>query len=123
MCSYQSKTRSFDVGPLIALGLAVAVVSWISSRRNTTQAFQTLPWRNQMQKWEITPQGLTLTCDAFTSTMKWDMVQKIAWQEDGFLVYPSAGDGHWLPKDAFDSDEQIAMFRNMAQEQEHPAHG
>ncbi|MEM7760604.1 MAG: YcxB family protein [Cyanobacteria bacterium P01_A01_bin.40] len=79
--------------------------------------FQKLNYENKQVEWEISKDKIIhRMINLSESTFNWDLIQGISDTQEGFLLYPQKNMFYWLPKSAFNSEEDIAYFVFIAQD-------
>lgn len=77
-----------------------------------------LNYENKEVEWEISRDKIVYRIINLTeSTCSWELIQGVLDTPKGFLLYPQKNTFHWLPKQAFAKEEDIALFAFIAQNQ------
>jgi hypothetical protein len=71
---------------------------------------------HQINYYTINAEKIELKGDSISTTSTWQFIIKLIEQEKYFLLMPTARSFHYLPKEAFESKEDIARFREMEKE-------
>lgn len=75
-----------------------------------------LNYENKEIEWEISRDKIVYRIINLTeSTCSWELIQGVLDTPKGFLLYPQKNIFHWLPKQAFTKEEDIALFAFIAQ--------
>ena len=82
-----------------------------------SRSFNKLNYEHKQVEWEIGQDKIVhRMINLAESTLSWDLVYGIADTPEGFLLYPQQNIFYWLPKEAFESKEDIAQFAYLAQD-------
>jgi hypothetical protein len=72
---------------------------------------------NREVEWEISQDKIVYRIiNLAESTFSWELIQGVLDTPKGFLLYPQKNTFYWLPKAAFEKEEDIALFAFIAQE-------
>lgn len=75
-----------------------------------------LNYENKEIEWEIDRDKIvSRIINLSESTYSWELIQGVLDTPKGFLLYPQKNMFHWLPKQAFTKEEDIALFAFIAQ--------
>ncbi|MGL5832651.1 MAG: YcxB family protein [Waterburya sp.] len=75
-----------------------------------------LNYKNKEIEWEISRDKIvSRIINLSESTYSWELIQGVLDTPKGFLLYPQKNIFHWLPKQAFTKEEDIALFAFIAQ--------
>jgi hypothetical protein len=78
--------------------------------------FRANPSADQDVIWRIEVHELASETKGASTTFKWNMLVKVVERSDGFLLFPQPKLAHWIPKNAFEDDEQIGRFRELVRD-------
>lgn len=68
-------------------------------------------------EWEINRDKIVYRVINLTEfTCSWELIQGVLDTPEGFLLYPKKNRFYWLPKSAFEKEEDIALFAFIAQD-------
>ena len=94
----------------VALGLYLLFANQIKLffyARNCKQS----NYENKQVEWEINKDIIIhRSINLSESKFSWDLIQGVLDTPDGFLLYPQKNMFYWLPKKAFNNEEDIAHF-------------
>ena len=106
------KDVSEVVVPVI-FGLFLATLPWSTDWIANHRA-RRLPNLNSDVSWTITESELRTSSKNESSQFSWETITRIQEREQGFLLFPMPQLAYWLPKSAFQSQGDIARFRELA---------
>jgi hypothetical protein len=76
-----------------------------------------LNYENKEVQWEINRDKVIYRIiNLAESTFSWELIQGVLDTPEGFLLYPQKNTFYWLPKAAFEKEEDIALLAFIAQE-------
>ena len=68
-------------------------------------------------EWEISNENIVYRMiNLFETKMSWDLIQGVLDTPESFLIYPQEQMFYWLPKHAFENEEDIAQFVYLAKD-------
>jgi len=107
-----TKGMHFTFMAVMAANLLHWVFDWPLTRAIVRRRFPDMPSANRRIDWRIDENGLTVSTDAGESgTFGWDAVRD-AWESPyGFVLAQDHNVTHWLPKEAFASEEDVEKMR------------
>lgn len=82
-----------------------------------TQNFKKLNYELKQVEWEINKDKIIYRMiNLSESTFNWELIQGVSDTPAGFLLYPQKNLFYWIPKNAFNNEEDIAHFVFIAQD-------
>ena len=93
-------------------GLFLATLPW-STDWIASQRARRVPNLNSDVSWMITESELRTSSKNESSQFSWETITRIEEREQGFLLFPMPQLAYWLPKPAFESQRDIARFREL----------
>jgi hypothetical protein len=94
----------------LALVIICFIAGWFGVKRTLLKQYASRPDRDMQVTWTFTPENVTSTTEASTTTFEWRMIPRIAQGAEGFLVYMNDHHYHWLPNHAFTTDRDKEAF-------------
>ena len=81
------------------------------------RSYKKLNYENKQVEWEISNDKIVhRMLNLSESSLNWDLIHGVLDTPEGFLLYPQQNLFYWLPKEAFDSKEDIARLAYLAQD-------
>ncbi len=97
---------------IIGINLVHWVFDWPIARAIARRQFTHLPGAGARMDWRIDESGFHIHMPgAEPALIRWDMLSGATEVARGFILAQPGNVHHWLPKDAFDSEEDIATLR------------
>jgi len=100
------------VGALIVF--ARKVIDPLILRRTISKQFKSSPVLQAEYQMKIDGEGLHADSELGSTTTKWQAIIRFVENETDFLFYTSKQFSLFVPKNVFDSDEQVDQFRSLA---------
>ena len=102
----------FTFFAVLGVNLLHWVFDWPLTRAIVRRRFRDMPSAGQRLEWEIGPEALRVRADdGEGGTFSWAEVRR-AWEAPhGFVLARDGNITHWLPRQAFTSEEDVARFR------------
>jgi hypothetical protein len=104
---------------LVLVGVALLTVPPVFMRRVVLKAYAKKPDRDMAVTYLISGERLLCKSDVASSDMLWQVVARVLRTADGFLLYVSDAQVHWLPlrgfEDPADADRFAALARSKVQ--------
>jgi phosphotransferase system glucose/maltose/N-acetylglucosamine-specific IIC component len=100
------------IGPIV-FGLILTLLPLIT-RFQTKKQFKLNPSANAIISWEISKDMLENKTPGSQTSFKWAMLVRIRQVRDGFLLFPQTRIAYWIPKHAFQSEDDVTAFADMA---------
>jgi len=109
--------ESYTIGVIsIVIGLIYAFIRKINFYRNV-QSIKKQNFKPREIHWEINRDKVTYRMiNVVETTFNWESIQGLLDTPKGFLLYPQRNQFLWLPKQAFNNEEDIALFAFIAQD-------
>lgn len=80
------------------------------------QAYRKANYENKKLKWKIDKDNIYHQMEnLYDMNMSWDLIQGVLDTPYGFMLYPQQNMFYWLPKSEFKSEDDIAHFAFIAQ--------
>ena len=94
-----------------ALVLYWYLLRWPLQRLQLASSFKKHASKDKLVSWTVEPDTFSITSESGGGSYKWSAITDVSETKAGFLIrqYPVF---YWLPKDRFESEEDIAWFRN-----------
>jgi hypothetical protein len=108
-------TLGLDEIPIVSiiLGLILSLLPLLM-RFQAKKQFRKNPSANAVISWKISEVMLEITTPGSQTSFRWKMLVGMRQVSDGFLLFPQTRIAYWIPKHAFQSEEDQASFADMA---------
>ena len=83
-------------------------------RRVVLKAYAKKPDRDLVITYQVSGEGLSCKSDVASSDMLWRVVARVLRTADGFLLYVSDTQVHWLPVGGFQDSADLDRFAALA---------
>lgn len=97
----------------VFLGVVLLLIP-LFSRRILLKRYDHRPDRGMLITWGFLPGRIESKTDASSGTMEWQMISRIVWSKQGFLLYPTDQLFHWIPVHAFRDETEAQNFAALA---------
>ncbi len=104
-------TSGYAVLPFF-LGIFFMMVPRMGIRK-IRRHFRMNPMANKPLTWHIDESGLRNETEGAETRFDWDNVVKAVERKAGFILFMQARLGYWLPKEAFQGEQQMEAFRGL----------
>ena len=99
---------------ILALAALHFVFDWPITRAFLKRNFSQLPSADKAMRWRIDDNGLTVKVEGEEqASIPWNAFIGVIEDEDGFILTQPHNVRHWLPKKAFETDEDIERLRQL----------
>jgi hypothetical protein len=93
--------------PLIVLGVGFLVFIPFTTKRALRKMYSKKPDRDMLLTYELTPDGFSSKSEVASAQMDWRATPKCLRAIEGFLLYPSEMQVHWLPVHGFQNSADV----------------
>jgi len=106
----------FTFFAILALAALHFVFDWPITRAFLRRNFAQLPAANRHMRWRIDSSGVTVRVEGEEEAhIPWEAFIDVIEDEDGFILSQPHNVRHWLPKKAFETEEDIERLRQLVQ--------
>ena len=104
----------FTFFAILALAALHFVFDWPITRAFLKRNFSQLPAANKAMRWRIDDNGLMVKAEGEEEArIPWDAFLEVIEDKDGFILTQPHNVRHWLPKKAFETNEDIERLRQL----------
>jgi hypothetical protein len=98
----------------LGAGVGLLVVAPRLLRNLVLKAYEKKPDKDLVGVYELSEQGLSFKNDVTSSDLLWRAIPKVQRFGEGFLLYVSDTQVHWLPIRGFEVPDDVDRFADLA---------
>lgn len=109
------KFRTLGIGiGFVLVGYALPRIMPVLIRRAAIKSYSQKPDRDMVINYELSEQGVACRSEVASSDLRWQGIPRVVRTADGFMLYLTDMQVHWLPARSFQNKEEIERFARLA---------